>query len=84
MDLFQSAPAEIGEVLGGKVGTDIIKSLLQLADKDIVNLVGIYLRMFTDSEYLLDAWLDLDVIRQLLELLKDMEFTTQAEASQTG
>ena len=46
-------------------------------------LVGIYLRMFTASEQLLVAWLNLDHIAKLKKLVLHADFNVQSDALET-
>ena len=74
--LFDKAKKEISEIIGGKVGTGIILSLLSLTQKDYVHFAANYMRMYTDSDYLISSWFDIEAIKTLLFEMKECGFDT--------
>lgn len=84
-ELFQAEKATIAEAFRGEGGRRAVSTLLsRFTDKEAVNFIGVYLRMFTDSSYLLPAWLHLDAISALLNMVIETDFNIQSEAIQTA
>ena len=63
----------------------VVGSLLNKYGKhDAATLVGIYLRLFTRTEELMEAgWLDLNHIKLLKKLVLDPDFNVQSDALET-
>lgn len=66
------------------LGTKIVTSLLDKYNQhEYATLIGTYLRVFTASENLLPAWLELDSIKKLKNSTLNTDFNVQSEALET-
>jgi hypothetical protein len=75
LELFQANRDLIAQIFNGPRGKESIVTLLaRYRDKEAVNFIGVYLRMFTDSTHLVQAWLNLDAIRALLDMVIESDF----------
>lgn len=82
-EIYKSNSPTIELVLSNQP-TQIVDNLLKkYANSESATLIGVYLRIFTDSSKLVKAWLDLDRIKTLLWTVKNEDLNIQTEVAST-
>ena len=67
-----------------RTGHELVSGLLAFYNqREIVNFAGTYLRILTDSPKLVSLWLRIDLVKQLVGVVRETDFNVQSEAIQT-
>ena len=78
------AQTDLIEGVFAKAGHDLVTGLLAFYNqREIVNFAGTYLRILTDSPALVPLWLRIDLVKQLVGVVRETDFNVQSEAIQT-
>jgi len=83
MEVYKENQPTIELVLSNQPSQIIDNLLKKYSNPDLTSLVGVYLRIFTDSSKLVSAWLDIDRIKTLLWTIKNEDFNIQTEVATT-